>query len=113
MFAGWGTNEALIISILAHRNAEQRKQIREVYASTYGEDLVKALDKELSSDFEVRFVMFLKFSSYFTWLFYVSDLSWLICTLWSYLFHQLLCVCVCLLQKTAGCAAMDIDPCRA
>ncbi|KAF8404581.1 hypothetical protein HHK36_009468 [Tetracentron sinense] len=51
-FAGWGTNEGLIISILAHRNAAQRKLIRQAYAETYGEDLLKALDKELSSDFE-------------------------------------------------------------
>ncbi|XP_075655701.1 annexin D2-like [Castanea sativa] len=51
-FQGWGTNEALIISILAHRNAAQRKIIRETYAQTYGEDLLKDLDKELSSDFE-------------------------------------------------------------
>ncbi|PIN02077.1 Annexin [Handroanthus impetiginosus] len=51
-FAGWGTNEDLIISILGHRNAAQRKLIRQVYAETYGEDLLKALDKELSSDFE-------------------------------------------------------------
>ncbi|XP_057970550.1 annexin D2 [Malania oleifera] len=51
-FAGWGTNEALIIKILAHRNAAQRKLIRQTYAETYGEDLLKALDKELSSDFE-------------------------------------------------------------
>uniref|UniRef100_A0A5B6YHL9 Annexin n=1 Tax=Davidia involucrata TaxID=16924 RepID=A0A5B6YHL9_DAVIN len=51
-FAGWGTNEALIIEILAHRNAVQRKVIRETYAATYGEDLLKELDKELSSDFE-------------------------------------------------------------
>ncbi|KAK3419063.1 hypothetical protein EUGRSUZ_H04787 [Eucalyptus grandis] len=51
-FAGWGTNEDLIISILAHRNAAQRKVIRQTYAETYGEDLLKALDKELSSDFE-------------------------------------------------------------
>jgi annexin A7/11 len=51
-FAGWGTNEALIISILAHRNASQRNLIRKSYAETYGEDLLKALDKELSSDFE-------------------------------------------------------------
>ncbi|CAK9166703.1 unnamed protein product [Ilex paraguariensis] len=49
---GWGTNEALIIEILAHRNAAQRKLIRETYAATYGEDLLKDLDKELSSDFE-------------------------------------------------------------
>ncbi|KAL2906074.1 Annexin D2 [Bienertia sinuspersici] len=51
-FSGWGTNEDLIITILAHRNAYQRKMIREVYSSTYGEDLLKALDKELTSDFE-------------------------------------------------------------
>ncbi|KAL0361696.1 UNVERIFIED_CONTAM: Annexin D2 [Sesamum radiatum] len=51
-FAGWGTNEGLIISILGHRNASQRKLIRQVYAETYGEDLLKVLDKELSSNFE-------------------------------------------------------------
>ncbi|GAB2283398.1 Annexin D7 [Dionaea muscipula] len=51
-FKGWGTNEGLIISILAHRNASQRKLIRGAYAGAYGEDLLKALDKELSSDFE-------------------------------------------------------------
>ncbi|ESW31646.1 hypothetical protein PHAVU_002G255700 [Phaseolus vulgaris] len=51
-FKGWGTNEALIISILGHRNAVQRKLIREAYNVTYGEDLLKDLDKELSSDFE-------------------------------------------------------------
>ncbi|XP_073281275.1 annexin Gh1-like [Primulina huaijiensis] len=51
-FAGWGTNEALIIQILPHRNASQRKLIRESYAATYGEDLLKDLDEELSSDFQ-------------------------------------------------------------
>ncbi|XP_065875766.1 annexin D2 [Euphorbia lathyris] len=51
-FAGWGTNEELIITILAHRNASQRNLIRQVYKEAYGEDLLKALDKELSSDFE-------------------------------------------------------------
>lgn len=51
-FAGWGTNEELIISILGHRNASQRKQILKTYAETYGEDLLKELNKELSSDFE-------------------------------------------------------------
>ncbi|KAI3952327.1 hypothetical protein MKX01_005194 [Papaver californicum] len=51
-FSGWGTNEGLIISILAHRNAEQRKHIRQVYAETYGQDLLHSLEKELSSDFE-------------------------------------------------------------
>ncbi|XP_030455304.1 annexin Gh1 [Syzygium oleosum] len=51
-FAGWGTNEKLIISILAHRNVAQRKLIRQTYAETYGEDLLKALDRELTNDFE-------------------------------------------------------------
>ncbi|XAR73380.1 hypothetical protein NMG60_11007331 [Bertholletia excelsa] len=51
-FAGWGTNEALIIQILAHRNAAQRKSIRQSYAEMYGEDLLKELDRELSCDFE-------------------------------------------------------------
>ena len=51
--AGWGTNEGLIIDILGHRNADQRKLILQTYAETYGEDLLKALNKELSNDFEV------------------------------------------------------------
>ncbi|KAI3750685.1 hypothetical protein L2E82_21424 [Cichorium intybus] len=51
-FSGFGTNEKLIISILSHRDAEQRKQIRDTYAATYKEDLLKSLDKELSNDFE-------------------------------------------------------------
>ncbi|KAJ1411360.1 Annexin [Sesbania bispinosa] len=59
-FAGWGTNEGLIISILAHRNAHQRKLIRETYAQTYGEDLLKALDKELTSDFEAYHSLYKK-----------------------------------------------------
>lgn len=51
--AGWGTNEGLIIAILAHRSAAQRRQIRDAYAQTYGEDILKALEKELTRDFEV------------------------------------------------------------
>lgn len=53
LYVGWGTKEDLIISILGRRTASQRKLIRQAYAETYGEDLLKALDKELSSDFEV------------------------------------------------------------
>ncbi|XP_008782135.2 annexin D2-like [Phoenix dactylifera] len=51
-FQGWGTNEGLIISILAHRSAAQRRQIRDAYAQAHSEDLLKALDKELTRDFE-------------------------------------------------------------
>ncbi|KAI3966963.1 hypothetical protein MKX01_040604 [Papaver californicum] len=50
-FSGWGTNEDLIISILAHRNAEQRKHIRKAYAETYGQDLLHELEQKFSSHF--------------------------------------------------------------
>ncbi|KAI3873357.1 hypothetical protein MKX03_003226 [Papaver bracteatum] len=50
-FSGWGTDEDLIISILAHRNAEQRTHIRQAYAEIYGQDLLHALEQELSGDF--------------------------------------------------------------
>ncbi|XP_010422872.1 PREDICTED: annexin D7-like [Camelina sativa] len=60
-FKGWGTNEGMIISILAHRNATQRSFIRAVYAANYDKDLLKELDKELSGDFE-RAVMLWTFT---------------------------------------------------
>jgi hypothetical protein len=50
---GWGTNEALIISILAHRDAAQRRAIRRAYADTYGEELLRSITDEISGDFEV------------------------------------------------------------
>ncbi|KAF2322482.1 hypothetical protein GH714_017265 [Hevea brasiliensis] len=51
-FEGWGTNEKVIISVLAHRNAAQRKQIRLAYWDLYQEDLVKRLESEIKGDFE-------------------------------------------------------------
>ncbi|KAG1366505.1 annexin D1 [Cocos nucifera] len=51
-FEGWGTNEALIISILGHRTATQRRAIRQAYRQAYNEDLLKSLDGEISGDFE-------------------------------------------------------------
>ncbi|XP_038984814.1 annexin D2 [Phoenix dactylifera] len=51
-FEGWGTNEGLIISIVAHRSAAQRRQIRDAYAQAYGEDILKAFERELTRDFE-------------------------------------------------------------
>jgi annexin D len=51
-FQGWGTNEALIISILAHRNVSQRDLIRRTYAQIYGEELLKSLNDEISGDFD-------------------------------------------------------------
>uniref|UniRef100_N1QUS5 Annexin n=1 Tax=Aegilops tauschii TaxID=37682 RepID=N1QUS5_AEGTA len=51
-FQGWGTNEALIISILGHRDAAQRRAIRKHYADTYGEELLRSITDEISGDFE-------------------------------------------------------------
>lgn len=50
---GWGTDEKAVISILAHRNAAQRYEIRLAYEGLYREDLIKRLESELSGDFEV------------------------------------------------------------
>jgi hypothetical protein len=51
-FQGWGTNEALIISILGHRDAAQRRAIRKHYADTHGEELLRSITDEISGDFE-------------------------------------------------------------
>ncbi|KAJ4834983.1 hypothetical protein Tsubulata_019270, partial [Turnera subulata] len=51
-FEGWGTCEKAIISILGHRNAAQRRQIRAAYEELFHEDLVKRLESELKGDFE-------------------------------------------------------------
>lgn len=50
---GWGTDEKAVISILGHRTAAQRQQIRLAYQNLYQEDLVKRLESELSGAFEV------------------------------------------------------------
>ncbi|GMI98060.1 annexin 2 [Hibiscus trionum] len=57
-FSGWGTNEQLIIDILAYRSAPQRNSIRKAYKEAYGEDLLKSLEKELTSDFERIVLLF-------------------------------------------------------
>jgi len=51
-FEGWGTNEKLIIEILGHRNAAQRRAIRQAYSQLYEEDFLKRLQSELTRDFE-------------------------------------------------------------
>ncbi|KAK4724147.1 hypothetical protein R3W88_026926 [Solanum pinnatisectum] len=49
---GWGTDEKAIISIIGHRNATQKKLIRQAYEELYCEDIVKRLESELSGQFE-------------------------------------------------------------
>ncbi|KAK3145080.1 hypothetical protein QOZ80_4AG0322750 [Eleusine coracana subsp. coracana] len=51
-FQGWGTDEQTVITILAHRNASQRKQILLEYEQKYNESLIQRLRSELSGDFE-------------------------------------------------------------
>ncbi|KAF5196932.1 Annexin d3 [Thalictrum thalictroides] len=48
---GWGTDEKAIIWVLGHRNASQRKKIRETYHQLYKESLIDRLQSELSGDF--------------------------------------------------------------
>ncbi|MBA0837558.1 hypothetical protein Goarm_009704 [Gossypium armourianum] len=50
-FQGFGTDEDGIIEILGHRDANQRKKIRETYHQLYNETLIDALKSELSGDF--------------------------------------------------------------
>ncbi|XVF82085.1 hypothetical protein PTKIN_Ptkin16aG0015700 [Pterospermum kingtungense] len=50
-FQGLGTDEEEIINILGHRDASQRKKIRETYQQQYNESLIDALHSELSGDF--------------------------------------------------------------
>ncbi|XP_059312235.1 annexin D3-like [Lycium ferocissimum] len=50
-FKGLGTNEKSVISVLGHRNATQRKKIRETYQQLYNRSLVDDIFSELSGDF--------------------------------------------------------------
>ncbi|KAG4977495.1 hypothetical protein JHK86_036969 [Glycine max] len=50
-FQGYGTDEKAVILVLGHRNAQQRKEIRETYQQLYNESLIDRLNSELSGDF--------------------------------------------------------------
>ena len=56
MDIGLGTDEKAIIWVLGHRNASQRKKIREAYQQLYNESLIDRLHSELSGDFRVCYV---------------------------------------------------------
>ncbi|VAH34341.1 annexin-like protein RJ4 [Triticum urartu] len=51
-FQGWGTDEQAVIYILAHRDAAQRKLIRQAYEEKYNELLTDRLQSELSGDLQ-------------------------------------------------------------
>ncbi|OAY36207.1 annexin D3 [Manihot esculenta] len=54
---GLGTDEKAIIRILGHRNASQRKKIRDTYQQLYNESLIDRLHSELSGDFRKAVIL--------------------------------------------------------
>ncbi|KAG4990356.1 Annexin D8 [Glycine soja] len=56
---GFGTDEAVLISILAHRNVAQKKLVRMAYEELYQEDLIQQFKSELSGSFEVKTLQFI------------------------------------------------------
>ncbi|KAI3781260.1 hypothetical protein L2E82_11269 [Cichorium intybus] len=56
-FEGWGTDENTVIQVLGHRNATQRKIIRDTYQELYNQSLIDSLRSELSGDFRRAVVL--------------------------------------------------------
>ncbi|GKU91299.1 hypothetical protein SLEP1_g5195 [Rubroshorea leprosula] len=56
-FQGLGTDEEGIIWVLGHRNAEQRRKIRDTYQGLYSKPLIDALHSELSGDFRKAVIL--------------------------------------------------------
>ncbi|KAL6124929.1 hypothetical protein ACLB2K_077437 [Fragaria x ananassa] len=50
-FQGFGTDEEAVIWVLGHRNAIQRREIRDTYQRLYNKPLIDVLHSELSGDF--------------------------------------------------------------
>ena len=57
MNLGFGTDEEAIIWVLGHRNASQRRTIKDRYQQLYNQSLIDQLYSELSGDFGVCFLL--------------------------------------------------------
>lgn len=56
-FQGLGTDEKAVIKVLGHRNASQRRIIREAYQQLYNKSLIDDLNAELSGDFRKAVIL--------------------------------------------------------
>ncbi|KAH9780531.1 Annexin [Citrus sinensis] len=56
---GWGCDTAVVIDILAHRDAIQRALIQQDYRAMYSEDLCKRLSSELSGKLEMAVLLWM------------------------------------------------------
>ncbi|XP_015087251.1 annexin D3-like [Solanum pennellii] len=56
-FLGLGTDEKAIITVLGHRDASQRKKIKEAYQQLYNKSLMDDLHSELSGDFKKAVIL--------------------------------------------------------
>ncbi|MFS7989250.1 putative Annexin superfamily [Helianthus anomalus] len=54
-FKGFGSDDAAVIGILAHRDTTQRVYIQQEYKTMYSEDILKRLYAEHSGKLEVCF----------------------------------------------------------
>lgn len=58
-FDGFGTDEEAVIWVLGHRNASQRRKIRDTYQQLYNKSLIDRLYSELSGDFRNAVILWM------------------------------------------------------
>ncbi|KAI7726226.1 hypothetical protein M8C21_008570, partial [Ambrosia artemisiifolia] len=58
-FKGFGSDDAAVVGILAHRDATQRAYIQQEYRTMYSEDLLKRLASELSGKLETAVLLWM------------------------------------------------------
>ncbi|KAD4384201.1 hypothetical protein E3N88_24369 [Mikania micrantha] len=58
-FKGFGSDNAAVIGILAHRDATQRAYIQQEYRTMYSEDILKRLSSELSGKLETAVLLWM------------------------------------------------------